>query len=123
MSPQEGGFHGAPSGLDLHLVLDNRATRKRPKVRAWLARRPRFHIHCTPTSVWRLNEVKHWFAAVSQRAIRLGPFDRVPRLERTIGSSIADCDEPESPFAWVATTDSVLGKLERLFKRICGTEH
>ena len=112
-----------PPGPGLHLVLDTCATRKHPKVRAWLARRHRFHLHCAPTSASWLNQVERWFAAVSQRAIKRGSFDSVPRPVRTIESFIADCNETSSPFAWTATADSILEKLERLSKRICGTEH
>ena len=112
-----------PPDLDLHLALDTCATHQHPKVRAWLARRPRFHLHYTPTSASWLNQVERWFAAVSQRAIKRGSFDSVPHLVRTIESFIADYNETASPFAWVATADSILEKLERLSKRICGTEH
>ena len=63
------------------------------------------------------------FAAVSQRAIRQGSFDSVSRLVRTIENFIADCNETASPSVWVATADSIVGKLESLSKRICGTEH
>ena len=112
-----------PPDLDLHLVLDTCATHKHPKVRAWLARRPRFHLHYTPTSASWLNQVERWFAIISQRAIKRGSFDSVPHLVRTIESFIADYNETSSPFAWTATADSILEKLERLSKRICGTEH
>ena len=112
-----------PPGLDLHLVLDNYATHKHPKVRAWLARRPRFHLHFTPTSASWLNQVERWFAIISQRAIKRGSFNSVPHLVRTIERFIADYNETASPFTWVATADSILRKLERLSIRICGTEH
>lgn len=84
----------------------------------------RFYLHHTPTSASRLNQVERWFAIniISERAIKRGPFDSVPDLVRTIESFIADYNETASPFAWVATADSILGKLERLSKRICGTE-
>ena len=112
-----------PPDLDLHLVLDNYATHKHAKVRAWLAKRPRFHLHHTPTSASWLNQVERWFAVISERAIKRGSFDSVPDLVRTIESFIADYNETASPFVWVATADSILGKLERLSNRICGTEH
>ena len=61
-----------PPELDLHLVVDNYATHKHPKVGAWLAKRPRFHLHFTPTSASWLNQVERWFGLISQRAIKRG---------------------------------------------------
>ena len=81
------------------------------------------HLHYTPTSASWLNQVERWFAVISQRAIRQESFDSVPHLVRTIKSFIAECNEAASPFAWHATADSILEKLERLSMRICGTQH
>ena len=102
---------------DLHLVLDKYATRKHPKVRAWLAKRYRFHLHSAPTSASWLNQVERWFAIISQRAIKLGSSDSVPHLVRTIKRFIDDYNETASP---VATADSIIQKLERFSMRICG---
>ena len=112
-----------PPDLDLHLVLDNYATHNHSKVRAWLAKRPRFHLHFTPTSASWLNQVERWFALISQRAIKRGSFNSVPHLVRTIKRFIDDYNETSAPFVWVATADSILQKIERLSMRICGTQH
>ena len=61
-----------PSDLDLHLVVDNYAAHKHPKVRAWLAGRPRFTLHFTPTYASWMNQVERWFALITQRQIRRG---------------------------------------------------
>ena len=61
-----------PAALDVHLVMDNYGTHKHPKVRAWFARRPRFHVHFTPTYASWLNQVERWFGLISQRAIKRG---------------------------------------------------
>lgn len=95
----------------------------RADLAAWLAKRPRFHLRHTPTSASWPNQVERWFAVISQRAIKRGSFDSFPDLVRTIESFIADYNETAAPFVWVATADSILGKLERLSTRICGTEH
>ncbi len=110
-----------PPELDIHLVLDNYATHKHPKVRAWLAKRPRFHLHFTPTSASWINQVERWFGLISQRAIKRGSFDSVAQLVSTIERFIAQYNDGASPFVWVATAESVFGKLERLSSRICGT--
>lgn len=110
-----------PPELDLHLVLDNYATHKHPKVGARLAKRPRFHLHFTPTSASWLNQVERWFGLISQRAIKRGSFDSVAQLVKTIEGFIANHNASASPFVWVATAESIFGKLERLSARICGT--
>ena len=113
-----------PAQLDIHLVVDNYATHKHPKVRAWLARRPRWHIHFTPTYASWLNQVERFFALITQRAIRRGSF----HLNRRSGQenrplhphSQRQC---HAPFVWTATANSILQKLARLCQRISGTEH
>ncbi len=112
-----------PPELDLHLVLDNYATHKHPKVQAWFAKRPRYHLHFTPTSASWLNQVERWFALISQRAIKRGSFDSVAQLVETIEAFIARHNACASPFVWVATAESIFGKLQRLSARICGTGH
>ena len=112
-----------PPGLDLHLVLDNYATHNHPKIRAWLAKRSRFHLHFTPTSAFWLNQMERWFALISQRAIKHGSFDSVTHLVRTIKRFIDDYTETAAPFVWVATADSILQKIERLSVCIWGTQH
>jgi putative transposase len=66
-----------PEDLDIHLVVHNHCTRKHAKVRSWLAQRPRFHVHYTPTYAPWLNQVERWFGIITQRAIRRGSFSSV----------------------------------------------
>lgn len=110
-----------PPDLDVHLIMDNYATHKHRKVRAWLARHPRYHVHHTPTYASWLNQVERWFAIISQRAIRRGSFKRVAALIQRIDQFIRDSNKHPKPFRWTATADSILEKLERLTKRISGT--
>jgi putative transposase len=109
--------------LDVHLIVDNYATHKHPKVRAWLARRPRFHLHFTPTYSSWLNQVERWFGIITQRAIRRGSFDSVAYLRRRIEQFTAYWNQHPKPFSWTATADSILEKLTRLSKAISGTAH
>ena len=112
-----------PEQLDVHLVLDNYATHKHPAVRAWLAARPRYHVHFTPTYASWLNQVERWFGHITQRAIRRGSFRTVRELVRRIDAFVQHYNASSRPFAWTATADSILAKLERLLKAITGTAH
>lgn len=115
-----------PAALDVHLVLDNYATHKPPKVRAWVAARPRYpryQVHFTPTYASGLNQVERWFGHITQRAIRRGSFRTVRELVRRIEAFVAHDNTTSRPFAWTATADSILAKLERLLKGISGTRH
>ena len=110
-----------PGELDVHLVLDNYATHKHPKVRAWLAARPRYHVHFTPTYASWLNQVERWFGHITQQAIRRGSFRTVRELVRRIDAFVRHYNAGARPFAWTATADSIFAKLERLLKAISGT--
>jgi putative transposase len=112
-----------PTDLDLHLIVDNYATHKHPKVRAWLAQRPRFHVHYTPTYTSWLNQVERWFGIITQRAIRRGSFSSVKELIARIKQFVAAYNKNSAPFIWTATADSILEKLQRLCVRISGTAH
>ncbi|MGI8498967.1 MAG: IS630 family transposase, partial [Gemmatimonadaceae bacterium] len=112
-----------PARFDVHLVLDNYATHKHAKVKAWLARRPRFHLHFTPTYASWLNQVERWFGLITQRAIRRGSFRTVRELIRRIDTFITHYNSAARPFTWTATADSILAKVERLAKAINGTSH
>lgn len=112
-----------PDHLDVHLICDNYSTHKHAKVRSWLARRPRFHLHFTPTYSSWLNQVERWFALISNQAIRRGSFDSVTDLKRKISEFVEHYNQHPRPFMWTATTESILAKLERLCKVINGTSH
>ncbi len=112
-----------PPKLDVHLVVDNYATHKHATVRRWLAARPRFHVHYTPTSASWLNQVEIWFGLITQRAIRRGTFRSVRDLVATIEAFVHHYNRRCPPFMWTATADSILGKIERLCKAVAGTSH
>ena len=110
-----------PDELDIHLVVDNYATHKHQKVRNWLAARPRYHIHYTPTYSSWLNQVEIWFNIITQKAIRRGSFRNVQQLKRKIDSFVVNYNNQCTPFSWTATADSILNKLKRLCEHISGT--
>ncbi|MGH7665474.1 MAG: transposase, partial [Gemmatimonadaceae bacterium] len=97
-------------------------THKHAKVRAWLARHPRYHVHYTPTYASWLNQVERWFAIISQRVIRRGSFKRVTALVERIDQFITANNRNPKPFRWTATAESILEKLERLTKRTSGSQ-
>jgi len=111
-----------PDELDVHLIVDNYATHKHPKVRTWLAQRPRYHIHYTPTYSSWLNQVERWFALITQPAIRRGSFRSVKDLVQKIDSFVRHYNRSSRPFVWTATADSILEKIARLCSRISGTQ-
>ena len=112
-----------PADLEIHLVVDNYATHKHPKVKRWLAMRPRYHVHFTPTYSSWLNQVEIWFNIITQRAIRRGSFTSVKKLIVAIEQFVKRYNAKTKPFIWTATADSILEKLSRLCNRISGTGH
>jgi len=112
-----------PEHLDVHLVIDNYATHKHAKVRRWLAARPRYHVHFTPTYASWLNQVEIWFGIITQRAIRRGVFRSVRQLIEKIEDFVDHYSRESRPFAWAATADSILEKIGRLCSLISGTGH
>jgi len=112
-----------PIDLDIHIICDNYATHKHPRVRTWLARRPRFHVHFTPTYSSWLNQVERWFALITNQSIRRGSFQSVSDLKRQIKAFVDNYNQHPKPFKWTATVDSILAKLERICKLINGTQH
>jgi len=112
-----------PKDLEVHLVIDNYATHKHAKVKAWLTKRPRYHIHYTPTYASWLNQVERWFGIITQQAIRRGSFSSVKELIAKIQHFVDHYNQTASPFAWTATAKSILDKIERLCSYTSGTAH
>jgi putative transposase len=112
-----------PATLDVHLVVDNYATHKHPKVRAWLAARKRFHVHYTPTYASWLNQVERWFALLTERHIRRGSFVSAKDLIDKIETFVNAYNAKAQPFVWTATSEAILEKIARLCKLINGTAH
>jgi putative transposase len=112
-----------PETLDVHVIVDNYATHKHPRVKRWFAARPRFHVHFTPTYASWLNQVEIWFNRITQQAIRRGTFRSVKELAEKIDQYVQDSNHHAQPFVWTATADSIFAKIQRLCERISGTAH
>jgi putative transposase len=112
-----------PPELDIHLIVDNYGTHKSQKVREWLARRPRYNVHYTPTYTSWLNQVETWFGIIDQKTIRRGTFRSVTELVTKIACFVKEYNANCRPFAWHATADSILGKVARLCTTISETGH
>lgn len=100
-----------PEGLDLHLILDNYSTHKHPRVRSWLKRHQRFHLHFTPTSSSWLNLVERWFREITNKRIRRGVFRSVKELERAIVDYIDEHNDNPTSFVWTARAETILEKV------------
>lgn len=110
-------------GETIHIVMDNYGTHKTPRVKRWLARHPRFVIHFTPTSASWLNQVERFFAEITNRRIRRGVFRSVKALEDAIRNYLAEHNESPKPFAWTATAELILKRVEDHCKRTCNSGH
>jgi transposase len=102
-----------PGDLDVHLVMDNYATHKTPLIRKWLARRPRWHVHLTPTSSSWLNQVERFFALLTDRQIRRGIHRSVAALKAAITTFIERHNADPKPFRWTKSADDILASIER----------
>jgi transposase len=102
-----------PADLVLHLILDNYQTHKHPKVKQWLARHPRFHMHFIPTSSSWLNLVERWFRDLTEKSIRRGVFRSVPELIATIERYIDHRNRDPKPLLWTAQAGPIIAKIER----------
>jgi transposase len=105
--------HAMPPHLDLHLIGDNYATHKHPKVQRWLARHPRLHMHFTPTSASWLNMVERFFRDLTQNRLRRGVFRDLEELILAIGTYIDRHNESPKPFIWTARASDILEKVKR----------
>jgi transposase len=112
-----------PAGLDVHLVCDNLATHKTPEVQQWLARRPRFHLHFTPTGSSWINQVERWFGYLTDKKIRRGVHKSVQALEADIRTWIDTWNENPRAFTWTKTAEEILNSLAEYITRISGGTH
>ncbi len=110
-----------PSELDIHVVLDNLATHKTPAIKRWLAKRPRFHFHFTPTHASWLNLAERFFGLLTEHALRRGSHTSVPQLRNAIQDYLdAHNDEPK-PFKWTKSADQILETIARFAQRTLDT--
>lgn len=107
-----------PAELDLHLIADNYATHKHPRVQRWLARHPRFQVHFIPTSSSWLNLIERWFREIITKRIRRGVFRSVVALETAIQQFIDGHNANPRPFVWTATLKDILPKIARAHQKL-----
>jgi transposase len=112
-----------PAHLDIHLILDNYGTHKTPRVRRWLARHSRFHVHFTPTSASWLNLVERWFATLTEKQIKRGAHRSVRELETTIREYLVVTNDAPKPFVWTKTADEILAKVAKFCQRTSNPGH
>jgi transposase len=102
-----------PAGKVVHVILDNYATHKHPKVLSWLGRHPRFVFHFTPTSCSWLNAVETFFSRLTRRRLKRGVFHSIVDLQAAINRFVEEHNDDPRPFTWTADPDIILGKLSR----------
>ena len=102
-----------PAGKTVHAILDNYTVHKHPKVRAWLARHPRWAFHFVPTSCSWLNAVEGFFAKLSKRQLKRGVFRSIVDLQTAINRFVAEANRNPKPFVWTADPDRVLAAVKR----------
>ena len=102
-----------PAAQDVHLIVDNYATHKHPKVRAWLARHQRFQFHFTPTSASWLNAVESFFAKLTRRRLKRGVFTGIADLQAAINRFLRETNDDPKPFIWTADPDAIIEKVRR----------
>jgi len=111
-----------PADLDVHIVLDNYGTHKTALIRRWFAKRPRFHLHFTPTYGSWINLVERWFAEITNKRIRRGVFRSVKELETAIREYLDVHNESPKPFVWTKTADEILASMARYAQRTHSTQ-
>ncbi|OGS00417.1 MAG: DDE endonuclease [Elusimicrobia bacterium RIFCSPLOWO2_12_FULL_59_9] len=102
-----------PSGFDLHIIADNYATHKHPRVKSWLQRNPRFHLHFIPTSSSWVNMVERWFREITDKRIRRGIFKNVPELIAAIQEYLDNHNQNPRIFTWTASVEQILAKVAK----------
>lgn len=111
-----------PAEVDLHVIVDNYATHKHPRVKSWLRRHPRFHLHFIPTSSSWLNLVERWFREITDKRIRRGSFGSVPELITAINEYLDNHNQNPRIFTWTASAERILAKVAKC-KEALGTLH
>jgi transposase len=106
-----------PEDLDVHLIVDNYSTHKTAAIRNWFAKRPRFHIHFTPTYSSWINLVERYFSALTTQQIRRGSHQSVRELIAAIQQHLDAHNEEPKPYVWTKTADQILASIARFAHR------
>ena len=113
-----------PDSLDIHIIMDNYATHKTAVIKAWLARRPHYHVHFTPTSASWINQVERWFAELTRKQLRRGVHTSTKHLEPDIRGFIERHNKNPKPYRWTKSADEILASVKRFCQKtertLCG---
>ncbi len=112
-----------PAEVDVHLILDNEGTHKTAMIRRWLLKRPRVHVHFTPTSASWLNLVERWFALLTEKQLRRGVHRSTQALRDAIRAYITHTNDQPKPFGWTKTADEILASVARFCHRTSDSGH
>jgi len=109
--------------LDVHIVLDYYSTHKTQAIQRWLAKRPRYHLHFTPTGASWINLVERWFAELTNKQIRRGVHRSTIALEQAIKTYLELNNKNPKPFTWTKTADEILASIARFCERTSNSGH
>ena len=112
-----------PAELDVHLILDNSAIHKTALIHRWLAQRPRYHAHFTPTGSLWLNLVERWFGLLTEKQLRRGVHRSTRELEEDITRYVESTNAHAKPFVWTKTADQILASVRRFCIRTSNSGH
>jgi transposase len=112
-----------PAQLEVHLILDNSSTHKTAAIKRWLLKRPRYHLHFTPTSSSWLNMVERWFAALTDKQLRRNSFHSTRQLEQAISEFLEIHNAKPKPFVWTKSADDILNSIARFCRRTNDSGH
>lgn len=112
-----------PEELDVHMILDNYATHKTAMIKRWLAKRPRFHVHFTPTYASWINLVERWFGILTDKKLRRGTHRSTRQLEKEIKQYLKVSNENPTPFKWTKSADEILKSVKRFCSRTNDSGH
>ena len=112
-----------PAALEVHLIVDNSSIHKAPAIRRWLLKRPRFHVHFTPTYSSWINLVERWFGLLTERQLRRGVHRSTRQLEEAIRSYLEISNAAPKPFTWTKPAEEILESVRRFCLRISDSGH
>jgi transposase len=111
-----------PADLDMHVIMDNASSHKTKLIRRWFAKRPRWHVHFTPTSSSWINQVERFFALLSEQQIKRGAHRSIVELEAAIAAYIKIRNAAPKPFRWTKSADDILASIKRFCHRTLDTQ-
>ena len=111
------------NAIELHVIMDNDATHKTDRVKRWFAKRPRYHVHFTPTGASWINQVERFFANLTTKRLRRAAFTSVPALEKAIRDFVTHHNENPKPFVWTTDADLILDRVRKRCERTSNSGH